>query len=105
MTADRIDLRREILGLESSLVIQASRMARDDDEARELVQFTLRAALESESGPPEACETGRWLRGLMRGAFHSVARRRATRERAASNGPWRADRAEVFVEAAKARLG
>jgi hypothetical protein len=41
----------------------------------------------------------------MRNAFHSVARRQATsRERGAAAQQWRADRAEAFILAPKARL-
>ncbi|HWF76018.1 MAG TPA: hypothetical protein VN694_02465 [Caulobacteraceae bacterium] len=105
MTPETIDLRQAILGLQEPLQAYANRLSEDDDEARELFQFTMRTALEDEARPPEGSDVKLWLFGLMRNAFHSVARRRATsRERGAAGQQWRADRAEVFVLAAKGRL-
>ena len=105
MTSELIDLRQEILALEAPLQTYAARLAEDDDEARELFQFTMRAALDGEARPPDGRDTRLWLFGLMRNAFHSVARRRTTlRERGATGQQWRGDRAEVFILAAKARL-
>jgi DNA-directed RNA polymerase specialized sigma24 family protein len=102
MTTDILDLRQEILGLEPSLLSYAGRLARDDNEARELVEFTMRTALESGAPPSGAGATRIWLYGLMRSAFHSVARRQTTaRERGAPNRQWRADRAEAFTLDAK----
>ena len=105
MTPDIFDLRREILGLQGPLQTYATRLSEDDDEARELFQFTMRTALDGEGRPPDGGDTKLWLFGLMRNAFHSVARRRETlRERGSAGQQWRADRAEVFVLAAKQRL-
>jgi len=102
MTPEVIDLRQVILDLQGPLQTYANRLTEDDDEARELFQFTLRTALGGEARPPEGGDTKLWLFGLMRQAFHSVARRRATsRERGSAGQQWRADRAEVFVLAAK----
>ncbi len=96
------DLPQEILGLQGMLQACASRLCEDDDEAFELFQLTMRTALELGARPPDGGDTRRWLYGLMRNAFHSVARRRTTlRGRGAAGQQWRADRAEVFVLAAK----
>ena len=104
MTSDVIDLREEILGLQEPLKTYATRLAEDDDEARELFEFTMKTALEDGARPPKGADTRLWLFSLMRQAFHSVARRRATlRERGSAGQQWRADRAEVFVVAARAR--
>lgn len=103
MTSELIDLRQEILGLQEPLQAYASRLSDDDEEARELFQFTMRAALDDEARPAEGNDTRLWLFGLMRRAFHSVARRQAaSRERGSAGQQWRADRAEAFVLAAKA---
>jgi DNA-directed RNA polymerase specialized sigma24 family protein len=103
MTPDLTDLREEILGLQGPLQVYASRLSEDDEEARDLFHFAMRTALDGGARPPEGHDTKLWLFGLMRQAFHSVARRRAaSRERGAAGQQWRADRAEVFVLAAKA---
>lgn len=105
MTPEVIDLRQQILGLQGPLQAYATRLSEDEDEARELFQFTMRTALDGGARPPQGGDTKLWLFGLMRRAFHSVARRRgAQRERGSAGQQWRADRAEVFVLAAKARL-
>lgn len=105
MTPETIDLRQEILGLQGPLQAYATGLAENDDEARELFQFTMRTALDGGARPPDGSDTKLWLFGLMRNAFHSVARRRETlRERGAAGRQWRADRAAVFVLAAKGRL-
>ena len=105
MTEEMSELRQEILGLEGPLQIYANRLSEDDNEARDLVQFAMRTALDGASHPPEGGDTRLWLFSLMRQAFHSVARRRAaSRERGSAGQQWRADRAEVFVLAARERL-
>ena len=102
MITKTVDLRQEILGLQGLLRAYAAGLSEDDDEARELFQFTMRTALDGDAHPPEGGDTKLWLFGLMRNAFHSVARRRETlRERGAAGRQWRADRAEGFVRAAK----
>ena len=104
MTPDVIDLREEIFGLEGPLQTFAARLSQDDEEARELFDFTMKTALDDGACPPEGADTRLWLFCLMRQAFHSVARRRATsRERGSAGQQWRPDRAEVFVVAARAR--
>jgi DNA-directed RNA polymerase specialized sigma24 family protein len=105
MTSDVIDLREEILGLQGPLKTYATRLSQDDDEARELFEFTMKTALDDGVRPPEGAGTRLWLFCLMRQAFHSVVRRRATsRERGSAGQQWRPDRAEVFVVAARARV-
>ena len=105
MTPDLIDLRQTILGLQPQLQTYAAGLSEDDDEARELLQFTMLSALDGGARPPDGGDIKLWLFGLMRNAFHSVARRRATsRERGAAGQQWRADRADVFVLAAKGRV-
>jgi len=102
MTPEVIDLRQVILGLQEPLQTYADRLSKDDDEARELLQYTLRTALDGDARPPDGGDTKLWVFGLMRQAFHSVARRRASlRERGSAGQQWRADRAEVFLLAAK----
>jgi DNA-directed RNA polymerase specialized sigma24 family protein len=99
------DLRTEILGLEGPLLTYATQVCGTADEARDLVQFTLRTALDGEARPPVGRDTKLWLFGLMRNAFHSVARRQATaRERGGAGQQWRADRAEAIILSAKAQL-
>jgi DNA-directed RNA polymerase specialized sigma24 family protein len=105
MTQDMIDLRQEARALEGPLLTYAIQLCEDAEEARDLVEVTLRNALDGEARPPAGGDTRRWLFGLMRNAFHSVARRRAiSRERGAAGQQWRADRAEAIILAAKARL-
>jgi DNA-directed RNA polymerase specialized sigma24 family protein len=100
-----IDLRQDILALEGPLLTYATQLCEDADEARDLVELTLRTALDGEARPPAGGSTKLWLFGRMRNAFHSVARRQAiSRERGGAGQQWRADRAEVFVLAAKGRL-
>jgi DNA-directed RNA polymerase specialized sigma24 family protein len=99
------DLRHEILGLEGPLLTYATQVCESADEAKDLVQLTLRAALEGGARPPAGRDTKLWLFGLMRNAFHSVARRQATsRERGAAGQQWRADRAEAIILTARAGL-
>ncbi len=100
-----IDLRDEILGLQEPLRTYATCLSLDEDEARELFEFTMKTALDGEERPRESADTRLWLFCQMRRAFHSVARRRATlRERGSAGQQWRADRAEVFVLAARAKV-
>lgn len=102
MLPETIDLRQEILGLQGPLQDYANRLAEDDAGARDLFDFTMRMALDDEARPPEGHDTKLWLFGLMRQAFHSVARRRgASRGRGFAGQQWRADRAEAFILAAK----
>ena len=99
------DLHQRILGLQEQLRTYAAGLSEDDHEAHELFQFTMRSALDGGARPPAGGDTKLWLFGLMRNAFHSVARRREMmRERGSAGQQWRADRAEVFVIAAKGRL-
>ena len=103
MTPDVTDLREEILGLQGPLQSYATRLSQDEEEARELFEFAMNTALADGVRPPDGADTKVWLFCLMRQAFHSVARRRgALRERGSAGQQWRADRAEVFVVAAKA---
>ncbi|MBV9993797.1 MAG: hypothetical protein JO127_01165 [Caulobacteraceae bacterium] len=94
------DLSREVLSLEGRLLTYAIHLSKDEAEARELVQHTLRNALNGEAHPPPGGDTQLWLFGLMRNAFHSVVRRRnSLRERGSAGRQWRADRAEAFIYA------
>lgn len=103
MTPDVNDLREEILGLHGPLQSYAVRLSQDEHEASDLFQFTMDTALADGVRPPEGADTKLWLFWLMRQAFHSVVRRRmALRERGSAGQQWRADRAEVFIAAAKA---
>jgi DNA-directed RNA polymerase specialized sigma24 family protein len=105
MIQEMTDLREDILALEGRLLTYAVQLCEDADEARDLVAFTIRTALDDEARPPAGGDTKRWLFGRMRNAFHSVARRRAiSRERGAAGQQWRADRAEAFILSAKGRL-
>jgi DNA-directed RNA polymerase specialized sigma24 family protein len=97
------ELRNEILGLEGPLLTYATQVCESADEARDLVQLTLRTALDGEARPPLGGHTKLWLFGLMRNAFHSVVRRQAiSRERGAAGQQWRADRANAIILTAKA---
>jgi DNA-directed RNA polymerase specialized sigma24 family protein len=101
MTTELTDLRQEILALEGPLLTYASRLSEDEVEAKHLVALTMQTALEGEARPPAGGDTKIWLFGLMRSAFHSVARRRSTsRERGSAGRQWRPDRAEAFILAA-----
>jgi len=96
-------LRDEILGLEGPLLTYAAQVCDDAEEARDLVQLTLRTALEGAARPRAGGDTRLWLFGLMRNSYHSVARRQAiSRERRAAGQQWRADRAAAFLLAGDA---
>jgi DNA-directed RNA polymerase specialized sigma24 family protein len=97
------ELRHEILALEGPLLTYAAQVCDDAEEARDLVQLTLRTALDGAARPRAGADTRLWLFGLLRNAFHSVARRQAvSRERRASAQQWRADRAAAFMLAGDA---
>ncbi|HEY1426873.1 MAG TPA: hypothetical protein VGF50_09400 [Caulobacteraceae bacterium] len=103
MTPEKIALRQEILGLEGPLLTYAVQVCEDPEEARTLVELTLRTALDGEP-PRVGGDTRLWLFGLMRNAFHSVARRQSImRERRAVGQQWRADRAAAIILTAKGR--
>ena len=100
MTLPNEDLRQDILALQPVLRDYAGRLTEDGEEADRLVQLTLASALGEQ---PELADLGTrdtklWLFGLLRGAFHSVARRRDTRRgRGAPAAVWNADRAAAFA--------
>jgi DNA-directed RNA polymerase specialized sigma24 family protein len=97
------DLRNEILDLEGPLLTYAIQVCESADEARDLVQLTLRTALDGEARPPAGRNTKLWLFGLMRNALHSVVRRQAiSRERGGAGQQWRADRANAIILTATA---
>jgi len=99
------DLRDDILGLEGPLLIYATEACESVDEAKDLVRRTLQIALDGGVRPPAGGDTKLWLFGLMRNAFHSVARRQSiSRERGAAGQQWRADRANAIIHSAKAEL-
>ncbi len=92
------ELRLEILGFEKPLLSYAAQVCHDAEEARGLVELTLRMALDGEAGPRRGADTRLWLFGLMRNALHSVSRRHAiSRERRAGSQQWRAERAAAFT--------
>jgi DNA-directed RNA polymerase specialized sigma24 family protein len=94
------DLRREILALQPALRAFADRLTPDDNEAHGLVHLTVLEALADrpERTAADQRDTRLWLFGLLRGAFHSVARRRELqRRRGAPTTVWNADRAAAFA--------
>ena len=92
------ELRLEILGLEGPLLSYAVQVCDSAEEARGLVELTLRTALDGVECPRAGADTRLWLFGLMRNAFHSVARRQAvSRERRAGGQQWSAERAAAFM--------
>jgi len=101
MSTQTIDPRTQILASEATLLAYAGRLTSDEREARDLVQLTLQAALEDDAGVADgrAPVSEARLFGLLRGAFHSVARRRAMqRERSSVGRLWQPDRAEAFAK-------
>lgn len=92
------ELRHEILALEGPLLTYAAQVCDDPEEARDLVQLTLRSALDAGACPRAGGDTRLWLFALMRHAFHSVARRQGiSKERRATAQQWRAERAAAFT--------
>jgi len=94
------DLRQEILALQPALRAFADRLTEDDTEAHSLVCLTVAEALKNQaervSDVPR--DTRLWLYSILRGAFHSVARRRELqRRRGAPTTVWNADRAAAFA--------
>ncbi len=103
MTPTSDAFRAEILALEPALQSYAARLAADEVEAEQLVRLTLDAALDGEATPPEDADADKrvWLFGILRGVFHSVARRRSMhRERGSAGRMWQPDRAEAFASPA-----
>jgi len=103
MSTLTVDSRAQILASEATLLAYAGRLTSDEREARDLVQLTLKAALEDDGrfadGDSPVSDTR--LFGLLRGVFHSVARRRSTqRERGSVGRLWQPDRAEAFANPA-----
>ena len=100
MTLPSEDLRQEILALQSALRAFAGRLTEDENEAERLTHLTMTAALGEQPEPAQGEErdTRLWLFGLLRGVFHSVARRRDhSRGRGAPAAVWNADRAAAFA--------
>ena len=93
-------LRLEVLALQPALRTFADSLTDDDGEALELVHLTMLEALgeQPDGDVDEDRNTRVWLYGILRGAFHSVARRRALRRtRGSPGGGWNAGRAAVFA--------
>ncbi len=78
----------------------ADRLTEDDNEADSLVSLTVAEALKDqpERAGDDPRDTRLWLYSILRGAFHSVARRREQqRRRGAPTTVWNADRAAAFA--------
>jgi DNA-directed RNA polymerase specialized sigma24 family protein len=93
-------LRQEILALQPSLRAFADRLTTDDNEANGLVDLTVLEAMRDQ--PDRTADHGRdtqqWLFGILRGAFHSVARRRdQQRRRGAPTTVWNPARAAAYA--------
>ena len=81
MTPQVERLRQEILQLQPALMECATRLSRDDNEAHHLVHLTMVEAFAAgETRADDGADTRLWLFGLLRVAFHSVARRRTARQ-------------------------
>jgi len=81
MTPQTENRRQEILALQPALMECAARMSRDDNEAHHLVHLTMLEAFSAdEARGPDVADTRAWLFGLLRGSFHSIARRRSARQ-------------------------
>ncbi len=94
------DLRQEILALQPALRAFADRLTQDGAEADSLVQLTVVEAMKDQPdrSAGDTRETQVWLYSILRGAFHSVARRRdQQRRRGAPTTVWNADRAAAFA--------
>jgi DNA-directed RNA polymerase specialized sigma24 family protein len=94
------DLRQEILALQPVLRAFADRLTQDDNEALSLVDLTMVEAMKDqpERASPDERDTRLWLFGILRGAYHSVARRRdQQRKRGAPATTWNASRAAAFA--------
>ena len=94
------ELRVEILALQTDLRVFADRLTQDGAEADSLVQLTLDEALKDQPEVigADARDTRLWLYSILRGSFHSVARRREQqRRRGAPTTVWNADRAAAFA--------
>jgi DNA-directed RNA polymerase specialized sigma24 family protein len=94
------DLRQEILALQPALRAFADRLTQDDNEAHSLVDLTMVEAMKDQPAlaGDETRDTRLWLFSILRGAFHSVARRREQqRRRGAPTTVWNADRAAAFA--------
>jgi DNA-directed RNA polymerase specialized sigma24 family protein len=73
-------IRQEILDLQPDLMQTAGRLTGDDNEAHNLVHMTMIEAFSLSEARENGDDTRVWMFGLLRGAFHSVARRRAVRQ-------------------------
>lgn len=93
-------LRQEILALQPDLRAFAGRLTTDDVEAERLVDLTLTDALGDRpvQADDDERDTRQWLYGLLRGAFHSVERRRdQNRRRGAPVVVWNPSRAAAYA--------
>ncbi|MFI4936354.1 MAG: sigma factor [Caulobacterales bacterium] len=94
------DLRQEILALQPALRELALRLSDDEAEADDLVRITIVEALDHLGDDAGGrTETRQWLFGILRGAFHSVARRRTFQRTRGSPGRlWDPARAAAFAQ-------
>jgi len=80
MSPSRETLRQEILDLQPALMRSAARLTSDANEAHDLVHLTMVEAFARGETRPGGGDVGVWMHGLLRGSFHSIARRRAVRQ-------------------------
>lgn len=86
--------------LQPALRAYADRLTTDENESASLVHLTVLEALADQPAraDDDQRDTRLWLFGLLRGAFHSVARRRdQQRRKGAPTTVWNADRAAAFA--------
>jgi len=80
MSPARQTLRQEILALQPALMRSAARLTGDANEAHDLVHLTMVEAFALGETRNGGGDVRVWMFGLLRGAFHSIARRRAVRQ-------------------------
>ncbi len=94
------DAHGEILALRAELLSFAKRLAPDEPEAERLVQFVISRALEETTPCMILDDTRIWLFARLRGAFHSVERRRnLNRTQRIPDRPWNTAQAAVYAAA------
>jgi DNA-directed RNA polymerase specialized sigma24 family protein len=86
----------QIMALRPDLMAFAARHASDESEAERLVSFVLGRALDEPA--PRIDDIRAWLFAMMRGAFHSVERRRGlNRTQRIPDRLWNAAQAAVYA--------
>lgn len=92
------DAHGEILAMRAELLSFAKRLTPDEPEAERLVQFVITRALEETTTGVD--DTRIWLFARLRGAFHSVERRRnLNRTQRIPDRPWNTAQAAVYAAA------